>query len=220
MDNPPDPKDLRKIRRRLLAWFGANRRSFPWRKTRNPWRILVAEVLLRQTGAAKVAPVYRVFMKRWRTPKCLLRAREQDVRRLIQPLGLHYRAAQIMAIAQDVVSRFGGRVPATEEELLSIKGVGDYTASAILCHAYGKRTPTVDANIIRLVKRLNGLASPVSKLYADRNVKYLARRMLPRMNAGAFNYALLDFCALVCRFYRPACRSCPISGLCELRPNL
>lgn len=220
MQVPPTQKELRRFRQHLLCWQKNNKRSFPWRQTRDPWKLLVAEVLLRQTGAEKVDPVYKVFIKRWPSPQSLSRAREQTVRKLIHPLGLQYRASELIGIAKDILSQFGGQVPTSKEQLLSMKGVGEYTASALLAHAFGKKELAIDTNVLRLLKRIYGLDSPTIDLYGKADVKRLAVKLLPSRSPGSFNYALLDFCAKLCKFYNPKCPDCPLLSLCELHPNL
>jgi A/G-specific adenine glycosylase len=176
--------------------------------------VLVAEALLRQTFARKVVPAYKEVMRRWPTPSALAVADEADVRTLIVPLGFSYRAAELILIAQDICARLGGRVPDTMQGLLSLKGVGDYTASAILAFSFGKREPIVDRNVVRLLKRVYGLPQPLHKLQPNPGLRRLAASLLPRNDARTFNYALLDFAALVCTHYRPKCPECPVWRQC------
>lgn len=144
------------FRRAIRRWYAGNRRQFPWREMRQPWPTLIAEVLLRQTRASTVARVYGGFLERWPTPQALAAARPAEVTTAIAPLGLGYRAAELVAIARQVVERFGGDVPADRKKLMAIPSVGDYTASAVLSHGFGKGEPTVDTNIVRQIQQPPG----------------------------------------------------------------
>lgn len=159
---------VRVLRRELLRWFDEHARVFPWRQTVEPYRILVAEVLLQKTIATKVPPVYEEVLRRYPTLSALAGARELEMRSLIAPLGFSFRARDLIAICQDLAERFGGIVPSTRQELLSVRGIGDYTANAILCVAYGESLPLVDTNSKRVLSRYFGLVLPDSEEEARR----------------------------------------------------
>jgi len=195
---------------RLLAWHkGESYRKFPWRKTRNPWFILVAEMCLRRTRAANVASVYRRLIKVAPNPEAVL-ANEEQVLEILAPLGLRWRAANIVKIAQELVERHGGLVPADEASLRQLTGVGDYVASAVRCFAFGVPTVLLDANTRRITSRFVG---------ANSGSSWLTRLEIYRLSgsagpSAAFNYALLDFGALVCAPTRPNCGRCPLRVEC------
>ena len=215
MHLPPTASQRRSFRCRLLAWFRWHERKFPWRETLDPWAVLVAEMLLRQTFARKVVPVYEEFMRRWPTPGDLAMARTTSVRSLIRPLGLLYRAREMVGLAREIIARFEGDVPRSMEGLTSLAGIGDYAASAVLTFAHGEREPVLDRNVIRLLKRLFALSRPLRELAPSKTLRGLAKSLLPRKDPRRFNYALLDFTALVCSHYRAGCEGCILRRLCS-----
>jgi len=199
---------------KLLAWFRENSRDFPWRRTRDPWRILLAEVLLQKTLAAKVVGVYEQIAEEYPAPDDLAHADVRHLKRLIRPLGLEFRAHQLKGIAKWLVAEEGGHVPDTATHLLRIKGVGPYTASAVLAFAFQKRIGIVDANVARIFKRLFGLSDPLKGLDYAPHMREIADSLLPMKRVRDYNLALLDFGALVCRSAGPKCDQCPFREDC------
>ena len=199
----------------LLAWAARNPRDLPWRKTTDPYQICVAEVMLQQTSATKVAPVYEQFISKYPDAKRLSRARLRSVEAIVHPLGLHYRAARLREMAKAVLKAHGGKMPADRDSLLSLPGVGDYTASALLCFAYGHQVPIIDTNVVRLYTRYFGLKHRLPSSSPNRDIKDIAHRTLPVGKARDYNYAVLDFAAAVCKHYSPACSGCPVRGGCK-----
>ncbi len=195
--------------RRLLHWYRRDGRSLPWRRTTNPYRILVSEVMLQQTPVARVIPKYREFLRRYPSIVDLARAQVAEVREVWSPLGYNVRPVRLRQIAREVVRRHEGKIPAERTRLLALKGVGPYTAGAVLSFAYGRRVPVLDTNVRRLLQRVfYGRSTP------DRALWRLAEHLLPR-RAYDFNQALMDFGALVCTARRPACPACPMRDICK-----
>lgn len=199
------------FRRRLLRWGRANRRSFPWRETDDPWRVLVAEVLLQRSRGTTVAKVYEALFTRWPEAASLSRARESSVAAVIRPLGLVRRAATLRAMAREVVTR--GGVPSTLEGLLELPGVGRYAANATLAVAFAKRAPVVDGVTARVYRRYLGLSSelPASE---DEELWDAVAAATPRANLREWNWAVLDLAAEVCLPARPRCSECPLAAHC------
>lgn len=210
---PLPARRIRALRRQLLSWFEEQARVFPWRQTVDPYRILVAEVLLQKTIAAKVPAVYDEVIRRYPTIASLAEAEEEDIRALILPLGFSFRARHLIEICQLLTDRFGGTVPATRQELLSIHGIGDYTANAVLCFAYNHAVPLVDTNSKRVLTRYFGLELPDSRELARRLVGHVMTQCLPT-EAREFNLAVFDLAALVCRIRSPRCTECPLVASC------
>ena len=204
--------DVRWFRRRLLAWGRENRRSFPWRETDDPWRVLVAEVLLQRSRGKTVAKVYEELFRRWPDALALSRAREASIAAVIRPLGLIRRAGTLRAMAKEVVRL--GQVPATLDGLLALPGVGRYAANATLVVAFGKRAPVVDGVTARVYRRFLGLESelPASN---DEDLWAAAGEASPTSRVREWNWAVLDLAAEVCLPARPRCPACPLMERCR-----
>lgn len=200
----------RRFVRVLLRWYTANGRDLPWRRTRDPYRVLVSEVMLQQTQVSRVLPKYREWMRRYPSLRALARAPVREVREAWCPLGYNVRPLRLRAIARTVMTQYGGRLPDSKNELLSLKGIGPYTAGAVLTFAYGKPEPILDTNVRRVLHRIFYGTRPVP----DRDLWALSGRLLPRRRAYDFNQALMDFGATVCTARAPACPACPMRRTC------
>lgn len=206
-----------KIQKLLLDWYATNRRDFPWRKTNNPFEVLLAEKLLQQTKARDiVVSIYTDLLLKYPTPQALMSASEEELREIIQPLGLTYRASEIRQMAAEIVELHDGEVPSNLKRLLKLTGIGDYCARAVLSFAYHQDVPIVDTNIARFLHRLCGLGellptNPARKKY----LRSLATQLLPENGIRDFNLAMLDLCAAVCTFQNPKCFACPLQEFCS-----
>jgi A/G-specific adenine glycosylase len=203
--------EARPFRRLLSAWGDKNRRSFPWREEKDPFRILIAEVLLQRSRGVTVAKVYERLFARWPDARRLARAREESIASVIRPLGLTRRAATLKTLAREIDLR--GEVPASLLALSELPGVGPYAASATLAVAFGEREPTVDGVTARVYRRYFGLDAerPAS---TDRALWTLVHRVMPRTNIREWNWAVLDLAALVCVPRKPRCFECPLRQHC------
>jgi len=198
----------------LRWWSGRRRRDFPWRRTSDPYRVLVAEILLQRTKAEQVVPIYEEFLRRYPSLYELARAELEEIEETVRPLGLAKRARLLKSLAEVLVTRFRGEVPRSAEALLELPGVGYYTANAVLCFAYGEDVPLVDWNVARVVKRIWNI--PMKRApHTDKKLMEFAARLVPQGKGREFNLALLDFSAEICRPRNPECRSCPVSQMCD-----
>lgn len=192
----------------LLRWHCASARRFPWRETRDPYHILVAEILLQKTAAAAVPKVYEKLISFYPTPKDLASAALDDIAAVVAVLGLGYRADRLRRTAEILASEYGGSVPCSREALLALPGVGPYIADAVLCYAFGLPVVPVDTNTVRVAGRALGIRSDKSRPRTDRLLaQKLAELLLPE-KARDCNLALLDFAALVCTARKPKCAEC------------
>jgi len=208
---PRQPEDtVALLHRRLRTWGKASRRSLPWRCAPTPFRVLIAELCLRKTGARLAEPVYRSIIHSCPTVQDLARAHPKQLEPLFRPIGLTSRSSGLIDLARDLVRRHGGEVPSTYEELVALPGVGPYIANAVLCFAFKRAVPIVDGSVKRLLGRLYG-PSPLS----ERSAWRLAERLVPRRQADLYNYTLLDLAAKLCRPTRPLCHDCPLRETCE-----
>ncbi|MEA2033618.1 MAG: hypothetical protein U9N41_08565 [Euryarchaeota archaeon] len=205
-----------KFQESVIQWYKKyGRHELPWRKTKDPFLILVAEVLLRQTGAWKAENVYEKIVKQFGTIRELSIGDVTELKKLITPLGLHHRAELLITISKEIVNRFDGRIPPSYNELVGIKGIGQYIANSILCFGYNLRVPIVDESVKRVMSRCAGYRSK-KKAYADTDLWVLVSSYLPKRNYVEFNYGLLDIGATFCKPSKPCCEDCPLKKLCLL----
>jgi A/G-specific adenine glycosylase len=208
------PKGIRAFQRCVLGWHAHNTRDYPWRHTRDPYEILVAEMLLQQTDVAKSLSVYQSFLARYPTITLLAVASIADVEALIAPIGLRYRAERLVNIARAVERECGGALPRSEDGLMLLPGVGRYIARSICAVAYDQRKGVLDTNIIRVLDRCFGIRSARPRPREDPALWDVVNRFVPPRNmcsAAEWNWALLDYAALVCTHHRPRCGPCQIS---------
>ncbi len=201
--------------RRLLAWYGRSKRNLPWRRTRDPYRIWLSEVMLQQTRVETVIPYYRRFLRRFPTLSALAAAPLDDVLKLWEGLGYYARARNLHAAVRRVVAEHGGRVPSRLEALRALPGVGRYTAGAILSIAFNQPCPVLDGNVERVLARLLAVRGDARAGAARRRLWAVAESLIPNGRAGEFNQALMELGALVCTPRSPACAKCPVAGLCK-----
>jgi A/G-specific adenine glycosylase len=207
----------KEIAERLLKWFEANRRTFSWRGESDPYKIAVAEILLQKTRAEKVDEFFKYFIQKYPTPSSLLKLSLTELEEELKPLGLHrQRAKRLRELAESLVEKYGGTLPDSIEELLALPGIGEYVANAVLCFAFGKEVPLVDTNVVRVLKRVY-LMETIRDARRDPRVWEKAWKILPRGRAKEFNWALIDFAALVCKPRNPECGSCVLGDICKWR---
>jgi len=213
----PDAGQLAAVHAALLAWYARYGRDLPWRHTRDPYAVLVSEVMLQQTGVDRVLPVWRAWLAQYPDWQALARAPRSDVIRAWRGLGYNRRAVRLHQIASDVVERQDGRLPATLEELRALGGVGAYTAAAVACFAFEQPVAVVDTNVRRVLGRVF-LGQPLVEPADAGRIQTLAKRVLPPTSAYPWNQALMDLGATVCTQARPACLVCPLLATCRAAP--
>jgi len=215
---PPVPARRRWFRQRLLAWYRKNGRTLPWRTTDDPYHILVSEVMLQQTQVDRVLPKYEEWLTRYPSLDALAGADEADVVQTWRPLGYNIRPRRLHAIARESVARYGGELPSDEATLRSFKGIGAYTAGAVLSFAFGQRAAILDTNVARVLFRVFiGRGNPKAHA-ARRHLWTLSRTVLPVRHVFDFNQALMDFGATLCTARKPKCLVCPMRPSCAAYP--
>ncbi|MGF1468517.1 MAG: A/G-specific adenine glycosylase [Sandaracinaceae bacterium] len=207
-----------KLRAELLAWYDAHRRDLPWRRTRDPYAIWVSEVMLQQTRVETVRRYYERFLARFPSPQALAEASEDEVLAAWSGLGYYRRARQLHAGVKDVVSRYGGQVPACREARRALPGVGPYTAGAIGSIAFGRPEPVVDGNVARVLARVFRVETPRGRAATERALWAHAEALVDGERPGDLNQALMELGATVCLPRgAPRCSACPVRDACRAR---
>jgi A/G-specific adenine glycosylase len=210
-----DDEDRRTFRRELLAWYDRYGRDLPWRRTRDPYRVLVSEVMLQQTQVERVVPKYHQWLERFPSLPALASSREDEAVETWYPLGYNIRPRRLHAIARESVARFGGELPPDAAVLRSFKGIGPYTAGAIMSFAFDARAPILDTNVARLLFRVFVARGDPKSHAVRRRLWQISERLLPSRRVFDFNQALMDLGALVCVARKPRCLACPLARICR-----
>lgn len=199
----------------LLNWFAVNQRDLPWRRSRDPYRIWVSEVMLQQTRVETVIPYYQRWFERFPTLGSLAEAPEEEVLKAWEGLGYYSRARNLHQAVQEVAASYGGVVPDDPEAVSHLKGVGPYTVGAILSIAYNRAVPAVDGNVMRVLARLFSIADDIMQPATRKGMEGLAQSLIPLGQASAFNQALMELGALICTPTSPKCLACPVAEFCQ-----
>ncbi len=209
---------LRQTGAPLLAWYAANRRDLPWRRTKDPYKIWVSEIMLQQTRVAAVIPYYERWMTALPDVAALAAADEGALMKLWEGLGYYSRARNLQKAAKIIVNDLGGEFPRSREGLLALPGVGEYTAGAVASIAFGLPVPAVDGNVLRLAARAADLRGNVLDPAVKRDIAAAMELAVPPEDPGSYNQALMDLGATICLpSGAPLCESCPLRGLCRAR---
>jgi len=204
------------IRARLVKWYRAHGRDLPWRRTHDPYAIMVSEFMLQQTQVVSVIPYFECWMRQFPNFRALAAASEQEVLAAWQGLGYYARARALHGAAQAVVEQYGGELPRDREALRALPGVGDYTAAAVVAFAWDQPVPVVDANIARVLARLCDRRERIDTAEGRRFLNAAAEKLQPRRRGGReLNSALMELGALVCRPTKPVCAECPVRSACR-----
>lgn len=199
---------LAKIHKAILRWYSKQARDLPWRRTRNPFRILLSEVMLQQTQVQRVLQKYPEFLKKFPSFDSLARARASSVIRAWRGMGYNNRAVRLRKLAGEITHKYGGKLPRTIRELESLPGIGPYTARAVSCFAFGQRAPVVDTNVHRVLRRI------LPKETQRRRIWDVAEWALPRRNAYSWNQSLMELGSRICVARNPKCPVCPVEKIC------
>lgn len=206
---PEEPRNASAFRDDLLNWGAENLRSFPWRRTQNAYEILIAELLLKQTNAEKVVPVYNDFLAEYPDLSAVVESAEKELVEILEPLGLYNQRVDAL---QKIAENLDENVPNSEDELLKLPYVGPYAANAILCFAFGRRRPVVDVNVVRVYSRVFNIPDWGRK---SSEMWEFAEIMLPDDNVQLYNLSLLDFGASICTQRSPNCEICFANNYCD-----
>ncbi|MBN1639105.1 MAG: hypothetical protein JW866_09065 [Ignavibacteriales bacterium] len=177
----------------MLEWYKTYGRSFPWRETNNPYHILIAEILLQKTNVRKVVDVYEHMIRQFPDIHSLANGDYEEVRKIFLKIGFHYRAHRLIEIAKVIKNDFNGKIPENYEDLIKMKGIGQYIANAILVFAYGQKRVVVDTNVVKVLDKELGYKSDSKRPRNDRNLIEFAKSLAPEHDIKEFNWALLDY---------------------------
>lgn len=211
---------LKKIAAPLLSWYGTNKRQLPWRDRNNAYYTWVSEIMLQQTRVEAVKPYFTRFITELPDVPALAAAPEEKLLKLWEGLGYYSRVRNMQKAAVEIMAEHGGRLPASYEELLKLKGIGSYTAGAIASIAYGIPVPAVDGNVLRVISRITESRDDISAPAVKKQMEITLREVMPQDVPGDFNQALMELGAVVCVPNGPAkCEECPLNALCLAYKN-
>lgn len=208
-------KEHRLFSKSLLAWFGANRRDLPWRRTYDPYHVWISEIMLQQTQMERGVEYFNRWVELFPDPRSIAEADELTVLKAWEGLGYYSRVRNIRKAARVLVAEHGGRVPDGHDRLLALPGVGPYTAAAIMSIAFERPHPVIDANVARVFARLRDIDRPMKERGVQRELQALLAEMLADVSPRDFNQALMELGALVCTPRNPDCANCPVQAHCK-----
>ena len=202
------------VSEKIIGWYGEHGRDLPWRETKDPYHIMIAEIMLQKTSASQVLPVYDEIVKRWPTPADLLDVKTEVVAQMMYPLGLqNVRSKRLKKLAQVLVEEYDGKVPSQKDELLSLPGVGLYICSGVRCMAFDVPVPMLDSNAGRLFGRYYFDEKMYSEIYDK--IRDKVEKIFPEEHFKEFNLGVIDMGALVCKQTHPICSDCPLKEQCR-----
>ena len=207
-------ENTRMIGQKMMVWYDVNKRHLPWRDVENPYWIWVSEIILQQTRVVQGLDYYRRFVEAYPDIFSLANAAIDDVLKIWQGLGYYSRARNMHAAAKQIVDAHCGKFPETYDGLITIKGIGDYTASAIASFAFRQPVPVIDGNVNRVIARLHGIQHPINKPAGQKEIRAHADKMMVRDQPGTYNQAIMEFGALQCVPQNPDCSGCIFNRIC------
>jgi len=210
-------RELAAFRKQLLGWFRQFQRDLPWRRTKDPYRIWLSEIMLQQTRVAAAIPYYKKFLQRFPNVHALTNAEQEEVLRMWSGLGYYSRARNLQKAAQQIMTNHGGQFPARLEDALALPGIGNYTAAAILSIAYGKQLAVLDGNVARVLARHGAIHGDIREPQRWVQLQETANGLLDPKSPGDWNQAMMELGATLCTPKSPQCLLCPVAQFCEGR---
>lgn len=200
---------------KIVKWYAENKRSLPWRSTKDPYKIWLSEIILQQTRVVQGLPYYLRFVERYPTVSDLAAAPQDEVLRLWQGLGYYTRARNLQKCAQTIVEKYNGRFPGSFQELLSLPGIGEYTAAAISSICYNEHVAVVDGNVFRVLSRVFGIETPINSPEGKKIFTELANTFIHQTDPAEYNQGLMEFGAMFCTPKNPRCEECVFKKSCR-----
>jgi A/G-specific adenine glycosylase len=208
---------LSRFRKNLLGWFAEFQRDLPWRRTRDPYRIWLSEIMLQQTRVAAAIPYYELFLAQFPNVETLARAPQEEVLRLWSGLGYYSRARNLQKAAQEIIAKHNGVFPSDQAAALALPGIGAYTSAAILSIAFQKKLAVLDGNVARVISRLNAIRGDLRENRTWQKLQAAADHLLQDRAPGDWNQAMMELGATLCTPRAPQCLLCPVREFCEAR---
>ena len=202
------------MQKQLIKWYQENKRDFPWRKDQDPYHIWISEIMLQQTTTETVIPYYNRFLKNFPNIEALASASLEEVYKMWEGLGYYRRAKHLHESAQIILEKYQGVFPYEYDAILSLKGIGEYTAGAISSIAYGKQVPAVDGNVLRIMSRYYLIKENIAETKVQKKIYQIVQELILNHDASAFNQGLMDLGATICKPIHPLCLKCPIQKGC------
>ena len=202
------------MQKQLIKWYQENKRDFPWRKDQDPYHIWISEIMLQQTTTETVIPYYNRFLKNFPNVEALASASLEEVYKMWEGLGYYRRAKHIHESAQIILEKYQGVFPYEYDAILSLKGIGEYTAGAISSIAYGKQVPAVDGNVLRIISRYYLIKENIAETKVQKKIYQIVQELILNHDASAFNQGMMDLGATICKPVHPLCLECPIQKDC------
>jgi A/G-specific adenine glycosylase len=209
------PAEKKKFQRQLLSWFAERKRDLPWRRTRDPYRIWISEIMLQQTRVAAVIPYYEKFIGRFATVESLARAKTETVLKYWSGLGYYSRARNMHRAAKQMVSRHARQFPRDHQDAIALPGIGRYTAAAVLSIAYGEPLAVLDGNVARVLARIGAIRTNLRAPGTWQSLETAAQDLLAQDSPGDWNQAVMELGATVCTPKSPRCEQCPVASSCR-----
>lgn len=213
--NEPKNKEARFVQL-LLEWGEKNKRSFPWRRDRTPYKVLMAEILLQRTPTNRVATFFPKFVEKFPSPESIVTTDIESLKQFFHPMGLKKRVEWLTSLMEEVCDRYNGKIPDQEDELVKLPGVGLYTARAVLSFGFGMDVSMVDVNVARVLSRVFRGSDIKKRPSEDEALWVLAAKFVPKGLGPQYNESLLDFASSICKKH-PLCNKCPITDLCDYK---
>lgn len=211
--------DINAYQSDLIGWFLTEKRDLPWRRTQDPYKIWVSEIMLQQTRVDTVIPYFNKFMKKFPTIEALADADEQELLKVWEGLGYYSRVRNLQSAVREVQTEYGGKVPNKKEEFSQLKGVGPYTTGAVLSIAYGVPEPAVDGNVMRVLSRIFEIKDDIAKPKTRKLFESLTAEIISKEDPSSFNQGLMELGALICKPGKPSCLLCPVREHCRAFHN-
>ena len=198
----------------LINWYANNMRQLPWRKTKDPYKIWLSEIILQQTKVAQGLPYYLKFEKRFPNVSLLANSSEEEVLKLWEGLGYYSRARNLFKTSKIILNKFNGVFPSNYKDLIKLPGIGDYTASAISSFSINEVNPVVDGNVYRFLSRFIGIKTPINTNKSLKEFRNIAQSLISKKNPSDFNQAIMEYGAMVCKPASPICGECIFKEKC------
>ena len=219
MDLNLSKSTIKSFSKDLICWYYENKRDLPWRKTKDPYKIWLSEIILQQTKIAQGLPYYLKFVVQYPTVSKLAKASEREVLKLWEGLGYYSRARNLHKTAKIVINDLKGVFPSNHKELVKLPGIGDYTASAISSFSINEINPVIDGNVYRFLSRLIGIKTPINTSKSHKEFRDIAKILISKKNPSDFNQAIMEFGSLICRPTSPLCEKCMYQNNCFAHLN-